>query len=138
MTDPADKQTMMCGSILMKKRMRAPKSEHTHNWAQKFKNACAHWHSTDLRGRHDDPWTRLTCTALTAAGTEREASAHWLRESRSAAALRTNFPRSIGLFCLFVHFIGNPTGGMPNYRESRLQRSYSEHQKKKKLYKLNK
>ena len=62
------------------------KSEHAHNWAQKFKNACAHWHSTDLRG-HDDPWTRRTRTALT--GTEREASAHWLRESISAAALRT-------------------------------------------------
>ena len=59
---------------------------HAHNWAQKFKNACAHWHSTDLRG-HDDPWTRRTRTALT--GTEREASAHWLRESISAAALRT-------------------------------------------------
>ena len=49
--------------------MRTPKSEHAHNWAQKFKNACARWHSTDLRG-HDDPWTRRTRTALT--GTERE------------------------------------------------------------------
>ena len=40
MTDPADKQTMMCGSKLSgEKRMRTPKSEHAHNWAQKFKNA---------------------------------------------------------------------------------------------------
>ena len=69
------------------KRMRTPTSEHAHNWAQKFKNACAHWHSTDLRG-HDDPWTRRTRTALT--GTEREVSEHWLLESVSAAALRTN------------------------------------------------
>ena len=75
------------------KRMRTPKSEHAHNWAQKFKNACARWHSTDLRG-HDDPWTRRTRAALT--GTEREASAHYLRESISAAALRTKVHGSMG------------------------------------------
>ena len=99
MTDPADEQTMMCGPELVKNACAHLKSEHAHNctghrnsrthahsWAQKFKNACAHWHSTDLRG-HDDPWTRRTRTALT--GTEREASAHWRRESISAAALRT-------------------------------------------------
>ena len=34
------------------------------------------------------------------------------------------------VFC-FVLFIGNPTGRLPTYRESRLQRSYSERQKKK-------
>ena len=43
------------------------------------------------------------------------------------------FPKTMGFYkiCLFVLFIGNPTGRLPNYRESRLQRSYSERQKKK-------
>ena len=27
-------------------------------------------------------------------------------------------------FLVLVYFIGNPTGGMPNYRESHVQRGY--------------
>ena len=30
---------------------------------------------------------------------------------------------------VLVYFIGNPTGGMPHYRESRVQRAYSDYQK---------
>ena len=41
MTDPAVEQTMMCGPELVKNACAHLKSEHAHNWAQKFKNACA-------------------------------------------------------------------------------------------------
>ena len=41
MTDPADEQTTMCGPELVKNACEHLKSEHAHNWAQKFKNACA-------------------------------------------------------------------------------------------------
>ena len=41
MTDPADEQTTMCGPELVKNACAHLKSEHAHNWAQKFKNACA-------------------------------------------------------------------------------------------------
>ena len=69
MTDPADEQTMMCGPELVKNSCAHLKSEHAHNWAQKFKNACAQL-GTEIQKTHAHTGTVRICVVMTTHGRE--------------------------------------------------------------------